>query len=93
MGCYTDGPFEIPDGATMTYDIVGAGDNMEVGVANLLDGCDLTNGQAITNNTNWAGHVTKTTGSLSGGSYDLVFICNDVSYFCQPTVYALSYAN
>jgi hypothetical protein len=91
MGCWTEGPYKIPDGASMTYDIVDANDNMKVGIANFLDGCDLTNGLAVTNNTNWAGEVTKSTGSLPGGSYDLVFICYDVSYFCSPTVYSLSY--
>jgi hypothetical protein len=93
MGCWTEGPFKIPDGATMTYDIVDAGDNMDVGIANLLDGCSLTNGLVVTSNANWAGEVTKTTGTLAGGSYDLVFICHDVSYFCSPTVYSLSYAD
>ncbi len=93
MGCNTEGPFKIPDGATMTYDVFDDGSNMDVGIVNALDGCDLTQGYAVTSNTNWAGEVIKTTDSLPGGSYDLIFNCKDVSFFCSPTVYSLTYDN
>jgi hypothetical protein len=93
MGCNTRGPFKIPDGATMTYDVFDTGSNMDVGIVNALDGCDLTKGHAVTSNTNWAGEVMKTTESLSGGSYQIVFNCKDLSYFCAPTIYSLSYEN
>src|SRR5438270_12860093 len=85
--CATDGPYPIPGGASMTYDITDFGDDMDVGFTSVADGCDLTNGgAAVESNTYWGGSLVETVDNVPPDSYYFVMNCYNLDGSdCVPT--------
>jgi hypothetical protein len=92
--CHTEGPYAIPAGASMTYDIYDVGDNMDVGFSPAADGCDLTNGFAVLTSSYWGGRQVDGADNLPGDTYYFVINCyNTDGYPCLPTLNSWTWDN
>ena len=76
-----EGPFAVPDGATMEYTLtdIDDTDDMNVGVIDDAAGCSFSDGYGVELDT---ASVDGSTGPVPAGSYDFVVQCNNLANDC-----------
>ena len=87
-----EGPYAIPDGAVIFFDVTDAyQDAMDVSVVSASGVCDGTTGYAGLTSSAWAGTGPSDTNALPAGSYSLAVNCNNLVADCIFTVDKFGY--
>jgi hypothetical protein len=86
-----EGPYSIPGGGSIVYDISDSGDNMDVSVVSDGSACDGSTGFAVTSSTAWSGLQSVQANTLNVGLYDLAITCYNLTADCTPYLNAFGY--
>jgi hypothetical protein len=87
-----EGPYALPSGADIVFDVTDTvGDDMDVSVVRDGSSCDGSSGYGVAASSDWAGTLSRDTGSLPAGNYDLAVTCYNLIYDCTFTVTTFGY--